>query len=275
MMMFQQHRLATVFGLFLILFLVGCSGDMPKETFKEQDVDLLYNAALDSIADEKYALAGRLFDEVERQHPYSIWATKAQLMQAYVKYADGRYDDAIAAADRFVQLHPGNKDVPYAFYIKAISYYEQIVDVGRDQKATDNALKALTEVINRYPDSRYARDARLKIDLTRDHLAGKEMEIGRYYERQTQYVAAINRFTQVVKNYETTTHVPEALARLVECYMAIGLTEEASKNAAVLGYNFPDSEWYRDTYALVQNGNPAPDTPQSKGFLDKALDSLF
>ncbi len=275
MTMFKQPRLGAVFGLFLVLFLVGCSGDMPKETFKEQDVDLLYNAGLDSINDQKYALAGRLFDEVERQHPYSIWATKAQLMQAYVKYADGRYEDAIAAADRFVQLHPGNKDVPYAFYIKAISYYEQIVDVGRDQKATDNALKALTEVVNRYPDSRYARDARLKIDLTRDHLAGKEMEIGRYYEKQTQYVAAINRFTQVVKNYETTTHVPEALARLVECYMAIGLTEEASKNAAVLGYNFPDSEWYRDTYALVQNGKAPTDGPQSKGFLDRALDSLF
>jgi outer membrane protein assembly factor BamD len=238
--------------------LAGCNSTS-KDTYKEQPVEFLYNTAIDQMEQHNWSVSARIFDEVERQHPYSIWATKAQLMQTYVNYENNHYDEAIAAADRFIQLHPGNHDTPYAYYIKAVSYYEQIVDVQRDQKNTENAAKALQDVVTRYPDSKYARDARLKLDLTKDHLAGKEMEIGRYYERQGLYVAAINRFQVVVKNYQSTTHVPEALARLVECYSAVGLPEEAQKNAAVLGYNFPNNEWYQDSYELMKGERAAPE----------------
>ena len=175
-------------------------------------------------------------------------------MSAYAFYEANDYDEAIAAAQRFIELHPGNADVPYAYYLVGISYYEQISDVGRDQKMTEQALAAFDELVRRFPDSKYARDAELKADLTRDHLAGKEMSIGRYYLRRGQYVAAINRFRNVVERYQTTTHVPEALHRLTEAYLALGLDEEAQKNAAVLGYNFPSSEWYQDSYALLNGG---------------------
>ena len=174
-------------------------------------------------------------------------------MSAYANYQGNAYDEAIIILDRFIQLHPSNKDVPYAFYLKALCYYEQISDVGRDQKMTELALNSLNDVILRFPRSKYARDAKLKIDLTRDHLAGKEMEIGRYYESQGQYLAAINRFRSVVDKFQTTTHVPEALHRLTESYLALGLVDQANKTAAVLGYNFPGTEWYIDTYEIVEN----------------------
>jgi outer membrane protein assembly factor BamD len=183
-------------------------------------------------------------------------------MAAYALYQDNQFDEAILAADRFIQLHPGNRDIAYAYYLKAICYYIQITDVGRDQKITQEALRALEEVVRRFPDSRYARDAKLKLDFTRDHLAGKEMEIGRYYLKQAEYLAAMNRFKRVVDDYQTTTHVPEALERLVECDLALGMTDEAKKNAAVLGYNYPGSHWYSDAYELVTNtGNPGEGGP--------------
>ena len=195
--------------------------------------------------------AVRLFDEVERQHPYSTWATKAQLMSGFVQYMANQYDEAILALNRFIELHPGNRDVAYANYLKALCYYEQISDVERDQQMTRRALDSLQEVVRKYPQSQYARDARLKIDLTRDHLAGKEMEVGRYYLKRGNYLAAINRFRKVVDEYQVTSHVPEALHRLVEAYTAMGLTEEARKAAAVLGHNYPGSEWYVDSYELA------------------------
>jgi outer membrane protein assembly factor BamD len=209
------------------------------------------------MLDSAYPKAAKSFDEVERQHPYSVWATKAQLMSAYALYQASKYEESVVAADRFISLHPGHRDVAYAYYLKAIDYYVQIADVARDQKQTQQALQALSEVVRRFPESKYARDARLKIDLARDHLAGKEMEIGRYYERQGSYLAAINRFKRVVDDYQTTTHLPEALHRLTECYTALGLTDQAQKIAAVLGYNYPGSEWYGDTYALVKTDAPA------------------
>jgi outer membrane protein assembly factor BamD len=261
MVMGRFGRVLAGLALAASLSLAGCADDDKK--FKDETVEVLYNGAVDAMEKESWSQAGKLFDEVERQHPYSVWATKAQLMQAYVMYQANKYDEAIAAADRFIALHPGNRDASYAYYIKAISYYEQIVDVGRDQKNTENALKALQDVATRFPDSKYARDSRLKIDLTRDHLAGKEMEIGRYYERSGLYVAAINRFRVVVKDYQTTTHVPEALARLAECYTAVGLPEEAQKNAAVLGYNYPESEWYKDSYDLLKGERAAPEEEHS------------
>ncbi|HLN23712.1 MAG TPA: outer membrane protein assembly factor BamD [Patescibacteria group bacterium] len=237
-------------------FLGGCGDDANKDTYKERPVEILYNEAIDLLNQEEYTLAAKAFDEVERQHPYSVWATKAQLMAAYAQYQRNKFDEAVIALDRFIQLHPSHKDVAYAYYLKALCYYEQIADVTRDQKMTDQAMKALQEVVDRFPNSKFARDAKLKIDLARDHMAGKEMAVGRYYLRQKQYLAAINRFRVVVDNYQTTTHVPEAMHRLIECYEALGLKDEAKRTAAVLGFNYPGNEWYSDSYGLVKGDLP-------------------
>jgi len=237
------------------LLLAACASE--KDTYVEKPVETLYNNAMNLLLDGGYTRAAKAFDEVERQHPYSVWATKAQLMSAYALYEGGKYDESIVAADRFISLHPGHRDIAYAYYLKALDYYVQIADVGRDQKQTQQAMQSLQEVVRRFPETRYGRDARLKIDLARDHLAGKEMEIGRWYERGGSYLAAINRFKRVIDTYQTTTHVPEALHRLTECYSALGLTEEAQKVAAVLGYNYPGSEWYGDSYALLKQDVPA------------------
>jgi outer membrane protein assembly factor BamD len=245
--------------LLLALAAVGCAGANTKnQAYIEKPVDDLYNNAMDQLANEDYTKAAATFGQVESQHPYSVWATKSQLMAVYASYQNGKYDDAILAADRFIQLHPGNKDIAYAYYIKAICYYIQITDVGRDQKTTELAVKALDDVVRRFADTKYARDAKLKLDFTHDHLAGKEMEIGRYYLKRGEYLAAMNRFKRVIDNYQTTTHVPEALERLVECDLALGLMKEAQENAAVLGYNYPGSHWYEDAYQLVAVGNTTP-----------------
>jgi len=238
----------------MLLALSGC-GNSKNDAYIEKPVDDLYNKAMDALVDERYSEAAKTFEQVESQHPYSAWATKSQLMGVYSLYENGNYDQAIISADRFVQLHPGHRDVAYAYYLKAICYYMQITDVGRDQKTTELALRSLDDVVRRFPDSKYARDARLKLDFTRDHLAGKEMEIGRYYLNRGEYLAAMNRFKRVIENYQTTTHVPEALERLVECDLALGLAKEAKENAAVLGYNYPGSRWYKDAYALVTGGS--------------------
>jgi outer membrane protein assembly factor BamD len=240
----------------LALMLGACT--QKKAEYVERPVEELYNEAMDAMAGQDYNAATLRFDEVERQHPYSNWATRAQLMAAYSHYLENRYDDAIVALDRFIQLHPTNKDVAYAYYLKGLCYYEQISDVARDQKMTELALSTLDELVKRFPTSKYARDAKLKIDLTYDHLAGKEMEIGRYYHKQGHYLAAVNRFRAVVDQYQTTTHVPEALHRLSEAYLALGLPEEARKTAAVLGHNFPGSEWYIDSYELVEDKKVRP-----------------
>jgi outer membrane protein assembly factor BamD len=243
----------------LLLPLLGaaCSNN-DKDTYVERPPEELYNQGLAQLANGDKLKAAKSFDEVDRQHPYSSYATQAQLMSAYSYYLDNKYDDAINALDRFIQLHPGNPDAAYAYYLKGLCYYEQIVDVGRDQKTTEQALNSLQEVVTRFPNTAYARDARLKVDLARDHLAGKEMEIGRYYLQRQQYLAAINRFRRVIEQYQTTTHVPEALERLTECYLALGVHEEAQAAAAVLGYNFPGSEWYQDSYNLLAEQNLKP-----------------
>src|SRR6266481_3895623 len=256
--------LRPVAAMLLLIALASC-GDSKNQAYIEKPVDDLYNKAMDALVDENYATAAKNFDQVESQHPYSVWATKSQLMQVYALYEGGKYDDAIIAADRFIQLHPGNRDVAYAYYLKAICYYMQITDVGRDQKLTELALKSLDDIVRRFPDSKYARDAKLKLDFTRDHLAGKEMEIGRYYLKRAEYLAAMNRFKRVVDNYQTTTHVPEALERLVECDLGLGLIKEAQANAAVLGYNYPGSEWYQDSYALI-TGTSNPGLPKEGWF---------
>jgi outer membrane protein assembly factor BamD len=241
------------------LLLVGCSSTDPAlEDPLEAPAEDLYNAAANELDAGRFAEAAKAFEEVERQHPYSAWATQAQVMAAYAHYEGNEYDAAIAAAQRFIELHPGHKSVPYAYYLIALSNYEQISDVRRDQGMTARAKEALQEVVQRFPNSDYARDAKLKLDLVQDHLAGKEMDIGRYYQRRRQFVGAINRFRAVVENYQTTTHVPEALARLTECYLALGVRNEAQNAAAVLGYNFPGSEWYAYAYALLKGESLEP-----------------
>lgn len=252
--------------------LSGCASD--DEAYVERPVELLYNQAVDYLNIGEYAKASKAFEEVERQHPYSVWASKAQLQSAFANYQARKYDETILAADRFRQLHPGNRDIAYAYYLIAISYYEQIADVGRDQKVTQQALEALDEVTKRFPTTDYARDARLKVDLTRDHLAGKEMAVGRYYQKRDQYVAAINRFRNVIEQYQTTSHVAEALHRLTECYLAIGVIDEAQTAAAVLGHNYPGSDWYVDSYSLLTGQNLAPEE-NKQSWISRALSSVF
>jgi outer membrane protein assembly factor BamD len=221
-------------------------------------VGKLYNEGLAELKAGSYKNANKKFAEVERQHPYSKWATQAVLMQAFSSYQNNAYDDAINSGQRFIALHPGHKDTPYAYYLVAISQYEQIADVRRDQRRTEQAVEALDEVSRRYPDSPYAADAAKKALIGKDHLAGKEMEVGRYYMKKGSYLAGINRFKKVVTSYQTSSHTPEALYRLAEAYMALGVVSEAQTAAAVLGHNFPSSQWYKDAYSLVSSDGKAP-----------------
>jgi len=250
-----------------------------RTVYVEREVEAIYALAVDSMESRRWSDAADQFDEVERQHPYSEWARRAMLMAAYANYQAGNYDEAVSDAERFIALHPGNRSAPYAYYLVAISHYEQIIDVGRDQQSTVNAMNSLQQVVRRYPQSRYAQDARLKIDMTRDHLAGKEMSIGRWYLRRGFHLAAINRFRNVLENFETTTHTPEALHRIVEAYVALGIDEEATQVAAVLGHNFPGSDWYEDTYRLLTEEGiaiPNPDLlPDNPSYWRRAMDRLF
>ena len=240
--------------------LSGCSrgGRTRADTrYVARDVNTLYNAAWQQMRNHNYPAAALIFDEVERQHPYSIWARRAQLMSAFNYYAAGDHTKSIDSARRFMSIHPGNRDAPYALYLIALNYYEQISDVTRDQAVTRQALDSLGEVVRRYPGTPYADDARIKMDLVRDHLAGKEMEIGRFYQRSGQWLAAVVRFRTVIDEYQTTSHAPEALMRLTESYLALGVPQEAERAAAVLGANYPTTRWYHRAYELMQR-HPVP-----------------
>lgn len=241
-----------------VLPLAGCAGKKVKgdTAYVARDVNTLYALAKKSADRGDYVEAAKLFDEVERQHPYSVWARRAQLMSAFSYYMAQQYSDSISSAQRFISIHPGNQDAPYANYLVAMSYYQQIADVTRDQKITQQASDAFGELIRRYPGSRYATDARLKLDLINDHLAGKEMEVGRYYQRSGNWLAASTRFRTVIDKYQTTSHTPEALERLVETYLALGVPGEASKAAAVLGRNYPGTPWYKHSYDLIRRYRP-------------------
>lgn len=240
----------------------------------DQSPEALYAAGMQELRQNRFQRAVDLFDAVEREHPYSTWATSAKLMAAYTDYQRNRYTEAIGALDRFIQLHPAHRDIAYAYYLRALAQYEQINDAQRDQQQTVVAMAALQDVVNRFPDTAYARDARLKMDLARDHLAGREMHVGRFYQRQGLLSAAIGRFRRVVEEYQTTNHVPEALHRLTEIYIALGLTEEARRTASVLGHNYPGSTWYQDSYALLVEGAP-PATIDRPGFVTRTLNWLF
>lgn len=238
----------------MVVGLAACGSTKSKEKFAyvERPVETLYSDGTRELERKRFERAIAFFEEVERQHPYSAWARRSMLMKAFAYYQGNDYDEALTAIDQFIALHPGNKDVAYAYYLKAMCHYERIRDVGRDQEYTDNAVAALTDVVRRFPDSEYARDARLKLDLTYDHLAGKEMYIGLFYLRQNKHIAAINRFKTVLTKYQTTNHVPEALHRLSEAYLELGILDEARSAAAVLGHNYPGSRWYQDSYRLFE-----------------------
>lgn len=260
---------ATILAGGALAACAGGSGEDERFAYVEQPVETLYAEGAEQLERRRYDEAIAYFEEVERQHPYSAWARRAMLMTAYAQYRTNAYEDAIAQIDRFLAIHPGNKDAAYAYYLKATNYYERIRDVGRDQDMTKQALASLEDVVRRYPDTAYARDAALKLDLARDHLAGKEMAVGRYYLKRGQHVAALGRFDSVLKNYQTTSQVPEALHRSVEAYLQMGVVPEARRHAAILGYNYPGSAWYRDTYRLFQDRELDLDAPaQAAAALD-------
>ena len=244
------------------------------DTFVEEPADKLYNEGLYLMNQRKdNKAASKKFEEVDRQHPYSDWARKSLLMSAYASYQNGDYDECIASANRYVALHPGSPDSAYAQYLIAISNFDQIPDVSRDQGRTEKAISSLEEVIRKYPTSEYANSAKAKLEGARDQLAGKEMEIGRYNLEKRNYTGAINRFKTVVTQYQTTRHVEEALARLTEAYMAIGIVGEAQTAAAVLGHNFPDSRWYKDAYNLVKSGGLEPSENQGS-YISRAFKKI-
>ncbi len=253
-------RLGVFLCLLSLFATTGCSHSKDADADKPPEpVEKMYAKAAEELDAGNNTEAAKQFDSVEQNYPYSQWATRAQLMAGYAQYKNLKYDDALLALDRFIELHPGDDNIAYAYYLKGLCYYEQISDVRRDQKMTQEALDSLKQVKQRFPDTAYARDATLKIDLTLDHLAGKEMVIGRYYLDRKQYQAAINRFERVVEQYQTTTQVPEALERLTEAYLGLGITSEARKTAAILGQNYPQSSWYKDAYQLVGDpGKPQP-----------------
>jgi len=272
-------RVALLGGAIAVL--AGCSlfGGKDDETnnankdaanYRERSVEQIYADGWRAIGAGAWDLCAAQFNEVDRQHPYSVWARRAMLISAFCSYQANAYPQAIATADQYISLHPGSPEVAYAFYIKAISLYEQIVDIGRDQSNTEGALVALQDVVQRFPDTEYARDATLKIDLTNDHLAGKEMAVGRYYLSRGDYIGAINRFRTVVDQYQTTPQIAEALERICEAYYSLGLDSEAQTAAAVLGHNYPGSGWYKDAYNILRGRNLKP-VEDNKSWISQAF----
>jgi len=275
---------AALLGAGLVL-LAGCSifGGKDDETnnankdaanYRERSVEQIYSDGWRAIYAGAWDICAATFNEVDRQHPYSVWARRAMLMSAFCSYQSNNYGGAIATADSYISLHPGSPEVAYAFYIKAISLYEQIVDIGRDQSNTEGALVALQDVVQRFPDTEYARDATLKIDLTNDHLAGKEMAVGRYYLSRGDYIGAINRFRTVVDQYQTTPQIAEALERICEAYYSLGLDSEAQTAAAVLGRNYPGSEWYKNAYNILKGRNLRP-MEDNRSWISQAFRRVF
>lgn len=237
--------------MFLLSVIIsGCSSTPKPEPTNAED---LYKQAEEYLQKTSYSKAAETFEKVELEHPYSSLAAKSRLMAAYAYYKDKKYDDAVIALDRFIKFHPGNKDIAYAYYLKAMCYYEQIVDVSQDQGNTEKAMQAFREVILRFPNSKYAKDARLKLELTIDHMAGQEMSIGRWYLGQENYLSALNRFSTVVNQYQTTSQIEEALYRQIEIYTILGLNTEAQKAYQVLEYNYPKSKWTKRGLEIISD----------------------
>lgn len=272
----------------LLLVVGACSSDDDDSIMQKQDeqtpihanAETLYNNGIDALRTERYSLAVEQFETLQQNFPYSGYTANAQLMEGYAYYLQGKYPEAVTQLERFLRLHPTSPDAAYAYYLRALCFYEQIPDVQRDQRITLDAMTALNEVVSRFPQTSYARDAQLKIDLCRDHLAGKEMLVGRYYEQQKVYGGALNRYQRVVLDFQTTNHVAEALYRLVEVDLKLGLTEPARKSAAVLGYNYPGSIWYRYAYDALKDNDllskktPVPTAPE-EGFFSHLWNEVF
>lgn len=284
-MTLRHKHLARAVAMTILAAGLGACGGFGRDErvnlqYNDEPVAQLYTRAGDYMDRRRYPEALALFEEVERQHPYSSWARRAMLMEAYAHYQARQYDESIADAQRFISLHPGNESAPYAYYLVAICHFERILDVGRDQATTERALQALNDVVRRYPESAYARDARLKLDMVYDQLAGKEMEVGRFYLTRDQHLAAINRFRNVVENenFQRTSHVPEALHRLVEAYLSVGMIEEAQRMAAILGHNFPGNSWYERSYALMTDAGVAPvaqEEAERRGWFSRTFGAVF
>ena len=263
---FRTPLLIGMAALACAFTLSGCGKKKPELSIDERPVELVYDTGAADLDGHHWTTAIDYFHEIERNYPYSEWARRAVLMTAFAHYEANDYEDAVGDADRFISLYPGNASAPYAYYLKAICYFEQITDVGRDQATTEQALSTLREVVRRFPNSQYASDATLKIDMVNDQLAGKEMNIGRWYLRQGETLAAIGRFKVVIDRFQTTSHTPEALFRLVEAYLTLGLFEEAKRNAAVLGFNYPGDPWYSDAYSLMSGKGLRPEVvPTARG----------
>ena len=260
----------------MLLTLGACASDKgdKDKIAPDEAVESLYNKATNLLDRKEYQAAAKSFSEVERQHPYSQWATRAQLMEAYADYQNMDYDEAVTVLDQFIDLHPGNAEIAYANYLRALCFYERIADVRRDQSFAREALKSMQDIISRYPDTSYAKDANIKIALINDHLAGAEMDVGRWYMGQKLYIAALNRFRTVIEKHQTTSHVPEALERMVECYVALGISGEAKATAAVLGHNFPGSDWYSDAYGLLVKNNLTPER-DDESWIGHVWNSIF
>ncbi len=253
-MAMDRKKLAILTAVTASMALGACASKGKEQlAYVEKPVEQLYNDAAASLDRKLWDRAALEFQEVQRQHPYSEWAQRAMLMTAFAQYKSRDYEEAVSSAQNYVALFPGGQGAAYAYYLIAASHFDQIIDVGRDQGRTELALAALEEVVRRFPSSEYARDSELKIDMVRDQLAGKEMTIGRYYLKNSEHLAAINRFKRVVDEFETTTHAAEALHRLVEAYLSIGLIGQAEQVAAVLGHNYPASKWYDDSYKLLRS----------------------
>jgi outer membrane protein assembly factor BamD len=267
-----RKSLVLVLSAF-VLAACGATADI-DDTYVERPVEEIYNSAFEELERRNYITASREFDEVERQHPYSLWARRALVMSAYTYYVQNKYDEAIATARRFLALYPGNSQAAYAYYLIAMCQYERISDVKRDQRITELARYSLLELMNRFPDSDYAKDAALKLDLAVGNLAGKEMDVGRYYLNRGDYAAAIKRFRNVVMNYSRSMHIEEALHRLTESYLSLGVTREAQNAAAVLGYNFPDSPWYRDSYRILRQRDLQPAEAEDS-WLSRTFNAVF
>ena len=257
----------------MLVPLGACTSLFSKDddNYVEEPADKLYNEGLFLLnSDQKPKDAAKKFEEVDRQHPYSDWARKALIMTAFAYYQAGEYDDSITAARRYVMLHPGSQDAAYAQFLIGSSYYDRIPDISRDQDRTEKAVAELEEVVRKYPTTEYAVSAKRKIDVARDQLAGKEVDVGRWYMNRRDFTGAINRFKVVVTRYQTTRHVEEALMRLTEAYLSLGIVDEAQTSAAVLGHNFPDSPWYKDAYNLMRSRGIEP-TENKNSWISQAF----
>ncbi len=273
----MPRRIARALSMLVLASSLGACSSLfggKDDTPPDEPADRLYNEGLYVLNNKKDPKkAVEKFEEVDRQHPYSEWARKSLIMSAYAYYQAGSYDESVTASKRYIALHPGSPDAAYAQYLIGASYFDEIPDITRDQARTEKALAALDEVVRKYPTSEYATSAKQKMEVARDQLAGKEMQIGRYNLERRNYTGAINRFKVVVTKYQTTRHVEEALERLTEAYMSLGIVAEAQTAAAVLGHNFPDSEWYKHAYALVKNGGLEP--AENKGsWISKAFKKI-